>query len=151
MGLKQRPVLPLLLIETNHDALENNQKISLQLLNCYPASKGEIMSVLYLSLAIIFEVIGTIAMKQSAITENTPLIGLTIVAYLAAFLCLWLCLKTMPLSLAYATWCGFGIAITTIAGLYLFNEKIDWIGYLGLTAIILGIVLIYGFSSLNSQ
>ena len=109
------------------------------------------MSLLYLALAILFEIIGTIALKQSAATTVQSYITITIASYIISFYCLWLSLKTLPLSLAYATWCGVGIALATIAGVFIFKEKVDTTGYIGLSFIIIGIVLLNGLSSLNSN
>lgn len=109
------------------------------------------MALFYLSLAILMEIIGTISLKQSASTGNHMFSLATGLSYAASFTAMWFCLKTMPLSLAYATWCGVGIALATLAGLFLFNEKIDLTGYLGIGLIIIGIVLLFGFSTLGGQ
>ena len=109
------------------------------------------MHTIYLVAAIILEVIGTIALKWSA-TEGSAWYGLiTVGAYFAAFFFLWLCLERYPLSIAYATWAGVGVALTAIAGIILFSEKIDITGTIGLSLIIAGIVLINAFSSLGSH
>lgn len=109
------------------------------------------MHSIYLAAAILFEVIGTIALKSSASGGETWISLITVVAYCVSFFFLWLCLERYPLSLAYATWSGVGVAMTAIAGIILFSEKIDLTGALGLGLIIAGIVLINGFSSLNQH
>ena len=109
------------------------------------------MPVVYLALAIVFEVIGTIALKWSANTNIAWYGALTAFAYCLSFFCLWLALKNLPLSLTYATWSGVGIAFTAIAGVFLFQEKLDVPGLMGLGLIICGIVLIHGFSTMNSH
>ncbi len=109
------------------------------------------MSLLYLATAILFEVIGTIALKYSAGSQNLSIGAITAISYIISFYFLWLSLKTLPLSLAYATWCGVGIALTTLAGLFFFEEKIDTTGLIALFLIIAGIGLLNGFSSLNSN
>ena len=107
------------------------------------------MHSIYLAAAIILEVIGTIALKSSASGGSAWYGIITVAAYCASFFFLWLCLERYPLSLAYATWSGVGVAMTAIAGIILFAEKIDSIGIIGLIMIIAGIVLINGFSSMN--
>lgn len=109
------------------------------------------MPAVYLALAIVFEVIGTIALKWSANTNIAWYGALTVIAYCLSFFCLWLSLKTLPLSLTYATWSGVGIALTAIAGVFLFQEKIDVIGLIGISMIVIGIILINVFSTMNAH
>ncbi len=109
------------------------------------------MPALYLALAISFEVIGTIALKWSANTNIAWYGALTVIAYCLSFFCLWLSLKSLPLSMTYAIWSGIGIALTATAGVFIFQEKVDSIGILGIILIILGIVLINGFSKMGGH
>ena len=109
------------------------------------------MASLFLAAAIFFEVIGTIALKWSAETNTLWAGGITLMAYCLSFYCLWLCLKTYPLSLAYATWSGVGIALTALAGVLFFHEKVDLPGLIGLSLIIIGIVLINGVSTMGGH
>lgn len=105
----------------------------------------------YLAIAILFEIIGTIALKWST-TSAQPLYGIiTGIAYLISFYFLWACLEKFPLGLAYATWSGVGIAMSAIAGLILFSEKIDLTGIAGLALIIIGVVLINGYSTMGGS
>ena len=115
------------------------------------SSESKHMPVVYLALAITFEVIGTIALKWSANTNIAWYGAVTVIAYCLSFFCLWLSLKSLPLSLTYATWSGVGIALTAIAGVFLFQEKIDLVGLLGVSLIIIGIVLINGFSTMSGH
>lgn len=107
------------------------------------------MPVLYLTAAILFEVIGTIALKHSATTNSIWYGAITAISYVCAFLLLWLALKSLALGPVYATWSGVGIALTAIAGIFLFNEKIDLIGLIGIGFIVIGILLLNVFSSMN--
>ena len=109
------------------------------------------MAGLYLAFAIFFEVIGTIALKASAEANVLWLGALTAGAYILSFSLLWLSLKSLPLSLAYATWSGVGIALTALAGVLFFQEKIDLTGLIGLSFIIIGIVLLNGFSTMSGH
>jgi len=100
------------------------------------------MPTLYLASAILFEIIGTITMKWSANNPSGWAIALIAISYCLSFILLWMSLKTLPLSLAYATWSGVGIAATAIAGIFLFHERIDWAGFVGIGFIIIGILLL---------
>ena len=109
------------------------------------------MPYLYLSAAIFFEIIGTIALKWSATTADQWTSAITFVAYCLSFFFLWLALKNLPLAMSYATWSGVGIAATCLIGVFIFSEKIDLIGLLGITLIIAGIILINVHSSMNGH
>lgn len=109
------------------------------------------MSYLYLASAIIFEIIGTLALKWSATTENHIYSAVTVTAYCLSFFFLWLALKNLPLALSYATWSGIGIAATCLLGVFIFAEKIDLIGIVGISFIITGIVLINVYSSMSEH
>ena len=107
------------------------------------------MPSLYLAAAILFEVIGTIALKQSAISNSLWFGALTATSYVMAFLLLWLALKHLSLGPVYATWSGVGIALTALAGIFLFNEKVDLVGLVGMAFIVIGILLLNVFSTMN--
>ncbi len=109
------------------------------------------MPTLYLASAILFEIIGTITMKWSANNPTSWAIALIGVSYCLSFILLWLSLKSLPLSLAYATWSGVGIAATAVAGVFLFHEKIDLAGFIGIGFIIIGILLLNVVSQTSSS
>lgn len=71
---------------------------------------------LFLGVAIVFEVIGTTALKQSdAFTRLVPSV-ITALTYGASFVFLALTLKTIPVGLAYAMWSGIGIVLIAAVG-----------------------------------
>jgi len=109
------------------------------------------MPYLCLSAAILFEIIGTIALKWSATTEAQWYSAVTFVSYCLSFYFLWLALKTLPLAMSYATWSGVGIAATCLLGVFIFSEKVDLVGLLGISLIITGIILINVYSSMSGQ
>jgi multidrug resistance protein EbrB len=59
-----------------------------------------------------------------------------------AFYSLSVCLKTIPLSLAYAIWSGIGTALTALIGVLLWNEPFSIITLGGLVLIIGGVALL---------
>ena len=66
------------------------------------------MAYLFLALAIILEVCGTICMKLSdGFSKPLPVVG-TCLTYIACFYFLSLSLKTIPLGIVYAVWAGLG-------------------------------------------
>ncbi|MFE0505279.1 DMT family transporter [Peribacillus butanolivorans] len=95
-----------------------------------------------LGISIISEIFGTTMLKLSeGFTNLSPSIGV-ILGFGLAFYCLSLCLKTIPLSLAYAIWSGIGTAITALIGVLLWQEPFSTITLGGLVLIIGGVVLL---------
>ncbi|CAH0266157.1 Multidrug resistance protein EbrB [Peribacillus sp. Bi96] len=97
-----------------------------------------------LGVSIISEIFGTTMLKLSeGFTNLYPSFGV-ILGFGLAFYCLSLCLKTIPLSLAYAIWSGIGTALTALIGVLLWNEPFNLITLGGLVLIIGGVVLLNG-------
>ena len=99
-------------------------------------------SYLLLTLAIIFEVVGTLLLPLSNnFTKLIPTIGLTIV-YISSFYFLTFALKLIPSSIVYATWSGMGIFLITILGYFIYRQTINWQVAVGLILIITGVFLV---------
>lgn len=100
------------------------------------------MPWLYLVLAIGLEVLGTTALKLSE--------GFTRVGWGAASLVLWagalvllsIVLKTIPVGIAYAVWCGLGVAFVAMIGFFVFGQRLDAVAWLGLGLIVAGVILL---------
>ena len=106
------------------------------------------MSYLYLSLAIIAEVIGTSALKASEeFTRLGPSL-IVVIGYAAAFYFLSLVLKTIPVGIAYAIWSGLGIVLITVIGALLFKQIPDWPAIIGIALIVSGVIVIHVFSTM---
>ena len=103
-------------------------------------------AVLFLFVAIIFEIIGTSVLKLSEqFTKVIPSI-ISIIAYITAFYFLSLTLKTIPVGIAYAIWSGVGIVLISVIGLVYFKQSLDLPAILGLGLIIAGVIIINIFS-----
>ena len=73
---------------------------------------------LFLSLAIVAEVITTTSLKATAeFTKVIPTI-IMIVAYLVSFYFMTLVLRYIPIGITYAIWSGVGIVSVAIVGRY---------------------------------
>jgi len=104
------------------------------------------MGYLYLAIAIIAEVTGTLALKASdEFTRPGPSI-LVVIGYGIAFYGLSLVLKTIPVGIAYAIWAGAGIILIALISAKLFNQVLDLPAIIGMVLIIAGIVVINLFS-----
>ena len=93
-----------------------------------------------LALAILSEVIGTLALKISnGFSILIPSI-IVVVGYSTSFWFLALCLKSLNVGTAYAIWAGAGTAVISIAGVFLFKEPMTVIKAVSIVFVILGVV-----------
>ncbi|MCQ0987630.1 DMT family transporter [Jiella marina] len=105
------------------------------------------MNALFLGVAIVFEIVGTSALKASdGFTRLWPSL-MTVLFYACAFYFLSLPLRTMPVGIVYAIWSGCGIALLAMIDLFWFRIHIDFAGFLGLALIVGGVLVINLFSS----
>lgn len=104
------------------------------------------MHWLYLAVAIVFETIGTTALKASdGMTRAWPAL-LVVLAYALSFWLLALVLRIIPVGVAYAIWSGLGICLIAAIGWVVFGQRLDMPALIGLGMIIAGIVVINVFS-----
>ncbi len=104
------------------------------------------MQWLYLSIAIVAEVIATSALKA---TQGFTQLGpscIAVVGYVIAFYFLSLSLRTLPIGIAYAIWCGVGILLLTLIGWIVFKQRVDSAAIIGISFIMLGIIILNVFS-----
>ncbi len=104
------------------------------------------MVYLYLSIAIIAEVVATNALKASEGFTNWWPSVVVIVGYGLSFYLLSLVLKSVPVGVTYAIWAGMGIVLTALFATIFFNQILDLPAILGMGLIILGVVVIHVFS-----
>lgn len=100
------------------------------------------MGYLYLSIAILAEVVATSALNASqGFTRLWPSVT-TVVGYSIAFYALSLTLRTIPMGIAYAVWAGVGIVLIALVGAVFFKQMPDLAAMLGMGFIIAGVVLV---------
>ena len=93
-----------------------------------------------LALAILSEVVGTLALKMSnGFSILIPSI-IVVVGYGTSLWFLALCLKSLNVGTAYAIWAGAGTAVISIAGVFLFKEPMTVIKAVSIVFVILGVV-----------
>jgi small multidrug resistance pump len=104
-----------------------------------------------LGLAIVFETIGTTALKASEQFTRPGPSGVVIVAYAVSLYLLSMTLKVMPVGVVYAIWSCAGICL--IAGLawIVYGQKLDAPALLGLALIVAGILVINLFSQASAH
>lgn len=104
------------------------------------------MSWLYLSVAILAEIIATSALKSAAGFSRLGPTFLTLAGYGIAFYFLSLSLRTIPVGIAYAIWSGVGIVAISLIGIWLFQQRLDLAAYIGIGLIIAGVLVLNLFS-----
>src|SRR5262245_31224771 len=98
------------------------------------------MTILYLLLAIVFEVGWAIAMKLSrGLTRPGPAAA-TVVMYLLGVVFLALATRKLDIGVAYALWAGSGAAVIAVIGILYFKEPATALKLASLGLIVLGIV-----------
>ena len=104
------------------------------------------MHWIYLSIAIVAEVIATSALKSSnEFTRLWPSI-VVVVGYLIAFYSLSLTLRSLPVAAVYAMWSGIGIALIAMIGWLVFKQTLDAAALFGIGLIVSGVVVMNVFS-----
>ncbi|GGP80176.1 DMT family transporter [Saccharothrix coeruleofusca] len=98
---------------------------------------------LALAVAIVAEVTATVSLKLSeGFSKPVPSV-FVVVGYLVAFGALSKVLQLgMPIGVAYAIWCAFGVAAVAAIGVVLFKEPINATMVVGLLMVIGGVVAI---------
>ena len=100
------------------------------------------MHWLYLSIAILAEVVATSSLKAAeGFTRLTPSL-IVIFGYGTAFYALSLTLRTMQVGTAYAIWSGVGTVLISLIAWLLYNQKLDAAAIAGITLIIAGVAII---------
>ena len=106
---------------------------------------------LILFIAIVAEVIATSALKSSE-GFTKPIASIVVVlGYMIAFYCLSLTLKTIPVGIAYAVWSGVGIVLITTVAWFVFDQKLDVWGIVGIALIMSGVLILNLLSKMSSH
>lgn len=96
--------------------------------------------------AILCEVTATTFLQKSEqFTRLVPSV-IVVIGYGAAFYFLSICLKVIPVGLAYAIWSGLGIVLISVVGYFYLGQKLDLAAILGLSLIVIGVLVINIFS-----
>ena len=101
--------------------------------------------------AILAEVVATSALKASEeFTKLAPSVTV-VVGYGVAFYFLTLTLRSIPVGIAYAIWCGLGIVLVTVASIFIYKQVPDLAAVIGMGLIVAGVVVINVFSKAVSH
>ena len=106
---------------------------------------------LILFIAIVAEVIATSALKSSEGFTKPIASVIVVLGYMIAFYCLSLTLKTIPVGIAYAVWSGVGIVLITTVAWFVFDQKLDVWGIIGIVLIMSGVLVLNLLSKTSSH
>lgn len=107
------------------------------------------MHYVYLSLAIVSEVIATIALRATeGFTQLLPCLVVAI-GYGSAFYFISLTLDKIPVAIAYSVWSGAGVVLVAVFGMFIYKQTPDLAAILGMIFIVMGVVAITGFSDMK--
>lgn len=102
---------------------------------------------IFLSIAILSEVIATSFLKESNEFSRLWPSFIVIAGYMTAFYFLSLVLKTIPVGVVYAIWSGVGIALIALVAWVAFGQSLDVPAIIGVVLIITGVLVISLFSN----
>lgn len=105
------------------------------------------MAYLYLVIAIVAEVIGTTALKQSDGFTRPVASVVTVFAYGVTFFFLSLTLRTMSTGVAYAIWSGVGLVLIAAVAWLFHGQKLDMAALVGMALIVAGVAVLNLFST----
>lgn len=106
---------------------------------------------LYLSIAIVGEVIATSFLRASAgFTQLLPSV-VVIVGYCITFYCFSLALQTIPVGIGYAIWSGVGIMLVSIIAYFAYGQTLDAPALVGIGLILAGVLVINLFSQSSAH
>jgi small multidrug resistance pump len=105
---------------------------------------------LVLAAAIVVEVAGTLCLKLASIATVPggrifPGIGVA-VFYGATLVLMAIAMKTLDASTTYVVWSGVGMALVTVASVYLFNESFGWPKVAGIALVAAGVMVLHAWS-----
>lgn len=100
------------------------------------------MHWIYLILAISFEVMGTLSLKQLSISNNYYWGVAVAIFFIISFTFLGFAVKKIDIGTAYAIWSGFGTATIAILGWLVFKEVMSFQKILAISLIVMGAVIL---------
>jgi small multidrug resistance pump len=96
----------------------------------------------YLIGAIIFEVMGTLSIKQTTLTNSYFWGSMVVVFYIISFTLVGFAVKKIDIGTAYAIWAGIGTATITVLGWLIFKEVMSLQKAIAIVLIIAGTIML---------
>jgi len=102
-----------------------------------------ILAWIFLALAIITEVIGTLTMNESGQSGSFGMYVLMWAFISSSYVFLSFALRKISVGIAIAIWEGFGTALITGVSILILNERVSTQKVLGLALAVCGIILLH--------
>ena len=101
------------------------------------------MKYVFLIGAIVAEVVGALATKQSSgFTKPLPSV-FAVFSIVGAYFLFSLCLKNgMQIGIAYGIWAALGITLLALIGVFFFKESLNSVQVIGMILIVAGVLAI---------
>lgn len=108
------------------------------------------MNYVFLLIAIFCEITATSFLKSSVgFTKPIPT-TISLIGFGLAMYFLSLAVRTIPIGIAYAIWCGIGIVVTILLAWFIYSQKPDLWAIIGIIFVIIGILIINIFSKMSA-
>lgn len=103
----------------------------------------------WLAGAIVFDILSTFLSAKANGLENKMEQGIALILYVLSFACCAVALKYMQTGILYVLWSGLGVLATAALSRIYLGQVIDVAGWIGIGLIVMGIVIISQFSSID--
>ena len=101
---------------------------------------NKLKGFLLLSFCVVTSILASCSMKMQALQKDNRWYMIVYISYFLCFSTFPTVLHYLPLGLAYAVWCGVGIAGTTYISYRYFGEEVSTVKLLCLLLVVIGIV-----------
>ena len=105
------------------------------------------MHYVFLTLAIVSEVVATSALKAADGFKSLGPSCLVFGGYTTSFYFLSLTLRTLPVGIAYAIWSGLGQVLIMVIAWILYGQALDTPAFVGIGMILAGVLVLTLLSS----
>jgi len=100
------------------------------------------MHWIYLLLAITFEVMATLSIKQATLGNTYMWSAIIAVLYIISFSFVYYATKHIEIGTVYAIWAGMGTVLIVLLGWLIFKEDMNIYKIVGVLSIVFGVVLL---------
>jgi len=104
---------------------------------------------IFLFLAIIFEVMGTMLLPASQNFTKLLPSSILLFSYGISFYLLAVVTQKLPLSIVYATWSGMGVFTVALLSYIFYKQTLNWQSIVGLFLIVVGVTIVNIYKSAN--
>lgn len=104
--------------------------------------EGETLSWIFVGAAILLEIVGTTCTKLSEGLTKVGPSALMLACYCGTCILIALAVKRLEIGIVYAIWCGLGISIMTLIGIFIFDELSNPPKLIGIALILAGTLIL---------